>query len=149
LGHFIGKDLSRSVNELQLFLSAGVLASGLQAMVQTGSLSAPFTHFTSSMACGLLATMVLIAAAGIHPVIQIAAVTPIVLATNPDLELLGLTYVFAWALGTCASPLSGTHLVMQGRYGITAWRGAVQNWPFVAVMYVFACGLLFLRGALS
>ena len=149
MGSFVKNDLCKSVNELQLFLAAGVLASGLQAMVQIGSLSAPFATFNSTIACALLAMMTLIAALGLHPVIQIAAMTPIILNTNPNPELLGLTYLFAWALGTCASPLSGTNLVMQGRYGVVAWRNAVQNWPFVGVMYVFACVLLVIRGALT
>ena len=146
LVEFVLVDLPRTVNELQLFISAGILASGLQAMVQTGTLSAPITEFTSMHASILLAVMIIIAGMGIHPVIQIAAITPLILVTNPDPELLGLTYLFSWALGTQASPLSGTNLIMQGRYGIVAWRGAVQNWPFVALMYWFAVLLLFIRG---
>ena len=146
---FVTTDLPRALNELQLFISAGILASGLQAMVQAGSLSAPVGEFTSSSASVLLAVMIIVSAMGIHPVIQIAAVTPLILVSNPDPELLGLTYLFSWALGTQASPLSGTNLIMQGRYGIVAWRGAVQNWPFVAIMYCFAVMLLFVRGWLG
>lgn len=149
LGEFVTVDLPRSVNELQLFISAGILASGLQAMVQAGSINIPVSEFTSTSASILLAVMIVIAAMGIHPVIQIAAITPLILVSNPDPELLGLTYLFSWALGTQASPLSGTNLIMQGRYGIVAWRGAVQNWPFVAIMYCFAVGLLFIRGWLG
>jgi len=137
LGGFVAKDLPRSVNETQLFLSAGVLASGLQAMVQILT------------ACIVLAVMIFVSACGIHPVIQIAALTPLILETSPNLELLGLTFMFSWCLGTCASPLSGTNLMMQGRFGIVAWRGAIQNWPFVGIMYVFACVLLQVRGSLG
>lgn len=149
LGEFVTVDLPRALNELQLFISAGILASGLQAMMQAGSLSAPMGEFTSTSASILLAAMIIISAMGIHPVIQIAAVTPLILVSNPDPELLGLTYLFSWALGTQASPLSGTNLIMQGRYGIVAWKGAVQNWPFVSIMYCFAVMLLFVRGWLG
>ena len=83
---------------------------------------------------------------GIHPIIQIVAFTPLILTSGPNPELLGITYLFSWALGTCGSPLSGTNLVMQGRFGIVAWRGAMQNWPFIAVMYGFACMILLLYG---
>jgi len=146
---FVRVDLPKTLNELQLFISAGILASGLQALVEVGSITSPISEFTSVTACALLALIIIIAALGIHPVIQYAAFTPLVLAANPNLELLGLTYLFGWNLGTCGSPLSGTNLVMQGRYGIVAWRGAMQNWPYIGVMYCFACLLLFMRGWLG
>lgn len=149
LGQFVRVDLPRTLNEVQLFISAGILASGLQALVEVGSISAPISEFTSITACVLLAIIIVIAAVGIHPVIQYAAFTPLILVANPSLELLGLTYLFGWNLGTCGSPLSGTNLVMQGRYGIVAWRGAMQNWPYIAVMYLVAAMLLFVRGWLG
>ena len=90
----------------------------------------------------LLGAMILIAAVGIHPIIQIVGFTPLIMSSNPNLELLGLTYMFGWALGTCGSPLSGANLVMQGRFGIVAWRGAMQNWPYIALMYCIACVIL-------
>jgi hypothetical protein len=89
--------------------------------------------------------MILTAAAGIHPVIQISVITPLLLPIDPDPELLAMTYLFAWALGNAASPLSGTHLMLQGRYNIPAWRLAVQNWPYVIPMYFVAIGLLALQ----
>ena len=138
----IETQLPRSLNEVQLFLSAGVLATGLQSLVTIGWLESPISEFNGGTACLLLACMVVIAAIGIHPIILIVAFTPLILSTNPDLELLGLTYLFGWALGTCGSPLSGSNLVMQGRFGIVAWRGAMQNWPYVAFMYCIACVIL-------
>ena len=146
---FVKVDLPKSLNEVQLFISAGILASGLQALIQIGSLSAPIDEFTSTTACLLLALMIVVSALGIHPVIQIVTVAPLILATNPDPELLGLTFLFSWALGTQASPLSGTNLIMQGRYNIVAWRGAMQNWPFVGFMYFIAGALLMVRGWLG
>jgi len=141
----IETQLPRSLNEVQLFLSAGILASGLQSLVKIGWLEAPIDEFTGVTACLLLASMIVIAALGIHPIIQIVAFTPLILSSDPNLELLGMTYLFSWALGTCGSPLSGTNLVMQGRFGIVAWRGAVQNWPYIGIMYCFACVILLLK----
>jgi len=40
--------------------------------------------------------------------------------------------------------LSGTHLVFQGRYGVSAWQLAKNNWTFVFWMYFIAIGLLWL-----
>lgn len=145
MDEYVRVDLPSMIGELQLFLSAGVLAFGLQAMVQVGTLSAPIDEFTGGVACLLLAALLIAAAMGIHPVIPIASITPILSVVNPDPVLLGLTYVFGWSLGTCISPLSGTNLVMQGRFGIVAWRGALQNTPYVAVMYGIACLILLTR----
>jgi len=142
---YIRVDLPKMVSELQLFISAGILASGLQTLVQVGTLSAPVDELNGLTACVLLAALLVIAAIGIHPVILIVSVTPIMLAINPDPVLLGLTFLFGWSLGTCISPLSGTNLVMQGRFGIVAWRGAMQNWPYIAVLYCVACVILMLR----
>lgn len=142
LSRHVSTGLPRSVNELLLFLSAGVLATGLTAFVETSLFDFDFPSFTYQSACITLAGMIIISALGIHPVIQISALTPLLITAGPDPELLAITYLFAWGLGTAASPLSGTHMVFQGRYGIPAWKGALQNWPFVFSMYFVAIGLL-------
>lgn len=142
LSRYVVTELPKSANELLLFLSAGVLATGLTAFVVSTDFQLSLPSYTLQAACLTLASMILIAAIGIHPVIQISALTPLLLPINPDPELLAITYLFAWALGTCASPLAGTHLIIQGRYGIPAWKGAVQNWPFVVVMYFVGIGLM-------
>lgn len=139
------KGLPRSSNELLLFVSAGVLATGLSAFLESTDFELALTTYTLQAACITLALMILTAAAGIHPVIQISVITPLLLPINPDPELLAMTYLFAWALGNAASPLSGTHLMLQGRYSIPAWKLAVQNWSYVIPMYCVAIGLLTLQ----
>jgi len=146
---YIHTDLPSMVGELQLFLSAGVLAFGLQALVEAGTLSSPIDALTGGTACLLLAALLLGAAIGVHPVIPIASITPILSVVNPDPVLLGLTYLFGWSLGTCISPLSGTNMVMQGRFGINALRGALQNMPYMAVLYCVACIILMIRASVS
>jgi hypothetical protein len=39
--------------------------------------------------------------------------------------------------------MSGIHLVMQGRYCISSLKGALRNWPYVALMYPLAVLFLF------
>ncbi len=145
LTHFVRNETPRSVNEVTLFLAAGVLATGLIGLVDIGVITPPLQSFTTVNAAQVLAVMTLIAACGIHPVIQISGLTPILLAVNPPPTLLALTFLFAWSLGTCASPLSGTNLVFQGRYDISALKLAVRNWAYVGMMYCIAVGLLFLH----
>lgn len=138
--------LPRMVNELVLFLAAGILAIGLQSLVAATHVGLPFRDgFAAAEAVILLAGMVFIALLGVHPVISIAVATPLLAPIAPDSQLLALTFVFSWSLGACASPLSGMNLTFQGRYGISGARLAYLNWPYVAVMFV--CAALFLFGA--
>jgi len=141
--------IPQAVNEVMLFVAAGLLASGLIAFVQSRELLLPVSSFGPWVASALLAFMVVVAAIGLHPIIQISVLTPLILITQPQPELLALTYLFAWGLGTMASPLSGTHLVMQGRYGFPAWRLAVGNWGFSLVMYSAAVALLHAFSAMT
>lgn len=128
--------------ELTLFIAAGILAVGLRAIVAAGHIVLPLESFGLLSASLLLALIVLVAAAGIHPVIPVAVITPILTPIHPDPQLLAVTYLIGWSLGTCASPMSGTHLIFQGRYGIPSLHGAMWNWPFVLAMYLVGLCLL-------
>lgn len=144
IAHYVANGLPGMVNELTLFLAAGVLAAGMSAMINSGVLPNPFVDFNALTASKLLAIMLILSAIGIHPVIQISSLTPLILTLDPNPNLLAITYLFAWNLGTCSSPLSGTHLVFQGRYGIPSWKAAIWNWPYAIVMWLFAIGWLHL-----
>jgi len=126
--------LPRIVNELCLFLAAGVLAGGISALIQHGVIENPFTQFDSVTAAQVLAIMLLCAFCGIHPIIMISSFAPMILTLNPDPNLLAVTFLFAWHIGTCSNPLSGTNLVFQGRYGIPGWKLAFWNWPYALAM---------------
>ncbi|MDH3219338.1 MAG: hypothetical protein OEO19_07390 [Gammaproteobacteria bacterium] len=134
LRSYVFEGLPRIVNELCLFLSAGVLAAGISALILHGVFANPFDQFDSISAAGVLAIMVFCAFCGIHPIIMISSFAPMILTLNPDPNLLAATFLFAWHLGTCSNPLSGTSLVFQGRYGIPGWKIAFWNWPYAIVM---------------
>ncbi len=130
--------LPRIVNELTLFLAAGLIAAGMSALIRQNIVPNPFSVFDASTAAQLLGIMLMLAAIGIHPVILISSLGPLMLTLDPDPNLLAITYLLAWNLGTCSSPLSGTNLVFQGRYDIPSWKAAMWNWPYALVMYGFA-----------
>ena len=132
------KGLPRIVNELCLFLAAGILAGGITALIQLGVFTNPFDHFDALTAVQMLAIMLMCAFCGIHPIIMISSFAPMILTLNPDPNLLAVTFLFAWHLGTCSNPLSGTNLVFQGRYGIPGWKIAFWNWPYALVMLIIA-----------
>ena len=140
---YVVNGLPRIVNELCLFLAAGVLAGGISALIQHGVFENPFNHFEAVTAAQILAIMLLCAFCGIHPIIMISGFAPMLMTLNPDPNLLAVTFLFAWHLGTCSNPLSGTNLVFQGRYGIPSWKIAFWNWPYAIVMLVI--GALWLQ----
>jgi len=133
---YVVNGLPRIVNELCLFLAAGVLAGGISALIQHGVFENPFDHFDAIIAAQILAIMLLCAFCGIHPIIMISGFAPMIMTLNRDPNLLAVTFLFAWHLGTCSNPLSGTNLVFQGRYGIPGWKIAFWNWPYAIVMFV-------------
>ncbi len=126
--------LPRIVNELCLFLAAGVLAAGISALIGQGIVSNPFAAFDAFTAAQVLAIIVACAFIGIHPIVMISSFAPMILSLEPDPNLLAATFLFGWHLGTCSSPLSGTNLVFQGRYGIPGWKIAFWNWPYSLAM---------------
>ena len=132
----VTRGLPRIVNELCLFLAAGVLAGGISALIMHGVFENPFNQFDAITAAEVLAIMLLCAFCGIHPIILISSFAPMIMTLNPDPNLLAATFLFAWHLGTCSNPLSGTTLVFQGRYGIPAWKLAFWNWPYALVMLI-------------
>lgn len=142
LHRYVYEGLPKIANELLLFQAAGLLAAGMVAVVQLGVVDNPFTEFNSTTAAQVLAVILLAAAVGVHPVILISSLSPLIVGLNPDPSFLAATYLLAWNLGTCASPLSGTQLVFQGRYGIPGWQAAVSNWPYAILMYLIAVGWL-------
>ncbi len=134
--------LPRIVNELCLFLAAGVLAGGISALILHGVFENPFTQFDSITAAQVLAIMVLCAFCGIHPIIMISSFAPMIMTLDPEPNLAAVTFLFAWYLGTCSNPLWGTNLVFQGRYAIPAWKLAFWNWPYALVMLVIGTAWL-------
>ena len=126
------------VNELCLFLAAGVLAAGISALIQQGVVENPFTQFDAITAAEVLGIMLFCAFCGIHPIIMISSFAPMIMTLDPDPNLLAATFLFAWHLGTCSNPLSGTNLVFQGRYSIPGWKLAFWNWPYALIMLLVA-----------
>ena len=138
LTEFVFDGLPRMIGELILFLAAGVLAVGISALLQVYPVTLPLGDFSAGTASLVLGTIMVAAALGIHPIILISSLTPLILTLNPNPTLLAFAYLVSWNLGTGSSYLSGTHLVFQGRYNIPSWRAASWNWPYALVMFAIA-----------
>ena len=148
LKEHIARGLASTVNELALFLAAGVLAAGLISV--TGSLGdwLPFERFGAPQASLLLIVMVGAAALGVHPVIAIASFGVWLAPLHPEPNLLAITLLMSWAIGVPANPLSGLHLMMQGRYGIDGYAFLRWNAGYVLKCLGAAIALLHVYAAL-
>ena len=140
----IEQQLPQMGGELSLFLAAGVLSVGLALVVERTGFDWPLATFGPWQAWLLLLLIVAAAVIGIHPLISIATSGGILAGQVSDPNLLGMTYLMGWALGIMASPLSGTHLTLQARFGVPAHRFFGWNLGFVVQM--LALNLLALQG---
>ncbi|MCL6416620.1 hypothetical protein MIB92_13250 [Aestuariirhabdus sp. Z084] len=123
-------------NELTLFQAAGVLGYGLERLASTLVDQFPLQQFGALEACVAYAGIVLLAVAGVHPIISISLVGALLAPLNPDHTLLALVFLSAWSLGSVVGPLSGMNLAIQGRYGIDSFRIMRWNLFYTAAMSV-------------
>lgn len=126
--------LPRITGELSLFMAAGVLVVGISALLESRQLSLQITAFGPTEASILLSGILILAVAGIHPLISISTAGTVLLASEIDADLLGMTFLMGWGLGIAASPLSAINLIMQGRYGLPIWQMLKYNSAFVVLM---------------
>ncbi|MBE2294410.1 MAG: hypothetical protein IAF00_05640 [Phycisphaerales bacterium] len=144
----ITRGLASTVNELALFLASGVLAAGLISATSAFGGWLPFAQFGAPQASLLLLVMIGAATLGVHPVITIASFGAWLAPLHPNPNLLATTFLMSWAIGVPANPLSGLHLMMQGRYGIDGYAFLHWNTAFVLKCLGAAIVLLHIYAAL-
>ena len=129
--------------ELALFLSAGVLASGLvTAAAGAGEWSLP--RLDAFHASVLVLGFVVTSLACIHPVVLVSVTVALAETTALDPTLLATAFAMGWGLGCAVNPLSGVNVVLATRYGANNWRIARSNVVYSATLCVVAVGLLHL-----
>ncbi|MFC6672320.1 hypothetical protein ACFQDL_21295 [Marinobacterium aestuariivivens] len=121
--------------ELLLFLAAGILTAGIASWVHFSGFTLQLTHFGALEAAGLVGFSALAASFGIHPLISVSSLAGMLLPITDNLDLLALSILMSWSLGVILSPCSGTHLAMQGRFGISGFRMMAWNWRFCLLLF--------------
>ncbi|MEW8325358.1 MAG: hypothetical protein AB2659_00845 [Candidatus Thiodiazotropha sp.] len=116
LRHHVTRDMPTMHNELSLFLAANVMATGLNTFFLGMGGWLPFSQFGGLEASLTLLFMLITSIAGVHPVINIAALGTLLVPLQADGTLLAMTFLSAWAIGVTCSPFSGINLSMHGRY---------------------------------
>ena len=136
-------------NEITLFLSAGVFAIGLGALFKVMPPWLPFTLYGPLEACLTLGCCLVAARLGVHVIMIMAVTAPLLLTLEPNPNLLAMTFLAAWGLGSAINPVSGTLLVMQGNYHIKGSQIARANTLPIAALYAINCVALFFYSALN
>ena len=113
-------------------------ASGSFGVMSTSDRS-PHAQWSFGHAWFALGMIVIISFTGIHPLIGIATLAPLIAPLQPDPTLLGILFLMCWALGTGSSPLSGSNLAICVRYQIAVRDMLRWNLPY-AVLGWCCCG---------
>jgi hypothetical protein len=149
LRNHIHRDLPGMRNELCLFLAAGIMAAGLNAVFASFGDWLPFERFSGIEASLLLLFMVATSILGVHPVINIVALGTLLAPIHPPGTLLAMTFLSAWAIGVACSPFSGINLSLQGRYAQRSLDSLKWNGLYSLVMLLLSIAVLNLYAGLA
>ncbi len=113
--------------EILLFLAANLFGSGVAAALPAelvGRALEAAQLSPDSLIVLILAAMLLLSLAGIHPLVPVVVIGEVLPPTLLGLPpaLFCATLVTMWGLGAVVSPFSGTTLFMRRVGGLSAWR---------------------------
>lgn len=134
IGQHISIALPQSSGEVSLFLSSSVLAAGLSALLQSTQIDLTPDQFGALEASLTILVLIGLSFVGVHPVTSNLIAATILLPSVSDPNLLAIALLFSWALGVILSPLSGTQILLQTRYGLSARALFKANLPYLALM---------------
>lgn len=150
LHDFITNRIASVSSQFALFLAAGVFSTGLKSIthVYPALFSLEGLTFTPLLFAIVSGAMISIGILGVHPVVSIAIVSPLLLPLNPDHSQLGFLFLTSWAVSAGSSPLSGVGLALVSRYQASPRSIIQNNYHYAIVMWAIACGMsvLFFTG---
>ncbi|MBM9613832.1 hypothetical protein JWJ90_05965 [Desulfobulbus rhabdoformis] len=140
LHEFISTRITATVSQFVLFLAAGLFSIGMTSVIQVAPEiftfgGETFTHSTFALVSALLIGLGLI---GVHPLVGISVISPLLLPMHPDHSRLGFLFLTSWAVSTGSSPLSGVGLILSSRYQIAPRSILVNNFPYVISLWLLA-----------
>ncbi|MFW2366045.1 MAG: hypothetical protein ACN4GW_06490 [Desulforhopalus sp.] len=140
LSDFVKNRTMSVISQFALFLSAGVFSTGLKSITHVYPELFRLEGLTLSplLFAIVLAAMVFIGILGVHPIVSIAIVSPLLMPLNPDQSQLGFLFLSCWAISTGSSPLSGVGLVFVSRYKAPVREILKGSWHYAFVMWLIA-----------
>ncbi len=141
LHDFIANRVSSVSSQFLLFLAAGVFSTGLKSItyVYPTLFNLEGLSFNPALFAAVSGGLIFLGIVGVHPVVSIAIVSPLLLPLNPDHSQLGFLFLTSWAISTGSSPLSGVGLALISRYHISPRQILLSNWHYALVMWALAC----------
>jgi len=137
---FINSSLTSVSSQFALFLAAGAFSTGIKSIIHV--YPAVFTLegavFTPPMFSVVLGGMILLCIIGVHPIVSISVVSPLLMPLHPGNSQLGFLFLSSWAISTGSSPLSGVGLALVSRYRASAWGIIQNNWHYALLMWAIA-----------
>ncbi len=142
LWHHIDRELPRMGGEFALFIGATLLATGIGAFATAHPLPWVVDPPDALAAIPLLCALVIVTLCGIHPVISVATLASLFPAHLQAPDVLAVVVLMAWSITLGTSPVSGTTLAMQGRFGIPSTHFLSWNLTYSAVGLASGCAIL-------
>ncbi len=142
LWHHIDRELPRMGGEFALFIGATLLATGVGAFATAHPMPRIVDPPDALAAIPLLCLLVVVTLCGIHPVISVATLASLFPAHLRAPDVLAAVVLMAWSITLGTSPVSGTTLAMQGRFGIPSTHFLRWNLPFSGVGLASGCAIL-------
>lgn len=130
--------------EVSLFMSAAAFAAGVGGVLSAVGPGLPLQAFGGPAAAVMLVLVVGLAMAGLHPIISISIASTWIAPVHPDPNLLALTILAAWGIGTFINPLSGMALSLYGRFGVSG--RSILRWNLAFALQMLALASLVLVG---
>lgn len=137
LHDFVKNRLAPVSSQFALFLAAGIFSTGIKSitLLYPDLFSFGNSTFTPWLFAILLGVMILIGIMGVHPVVSIAIVSPLLLPLNVDHSQMGFLFLSSWAISTGSSPLSGVGLALVSRYQVSPREILAANWHYALIMW--------------
>lgn len=141
LRHFIENGLVSLSSQFALFLAAGVFSTGVMSLIQVFPELFSFhgTSFTQGLFAFLCAVMIAAGFFGVHPIVSVAIVSPLLMPMNPNHSQLAFLFLTSWAVSTGSSPLSGVGLTLIGKYHASPRQLVLNNYHYAIAMWGLSC----------
>ncbi|MFW5488878.1 MAG: hypothetical protein ACNI3A_10780 [Desulfovibrio sp.] len=140
LHDFINNRITSTVSQFVLFLTAGLFSSGITSIIQVYPQIFNFegSTFTNSLFAIISALLIVLGLIGLHPLVGISVISPLLLPLNPDHSQIAFLFLTCWAISTGSSPLSGVGLVLCSRYRVPVRSVLVNNFHYAVFMWLCA-----------
>ena len=126
IGAHIVSGLPDMYRELMLFLAAGVMSTGIAALLVSSEISLGITSVSPLIAGGFILAAMAFSLLGVHPIVTISIVGSLLSNTSYNVNLLGVAMMMMWGNSIVVSPFSGINLTLQGRFGISSF--SIMRW---------------------